>query len=181
MARLSNVFVLSVLVMAAECLLLSAVYAAEAKSLAATVDVYVFPAEGQAASQQSKDESACYEWSVQNTGVDPLASSQQQPAPPAAETQSSQRGAGVRGGLRGAAAGAVVGKIVDDDAGKGAAIGATVGAISGRRSARAADQAAQASAEQAAANTAAANEQQLGNFKKAFAACLEAKDYTIKY
>ena len=61
----------------------------------------------------------------------------------------------------------MVGEIVDDDASKGAAIGATVGAIGARRNARKAEKAEQASAEQAAEKTAAASEQQMGNFKKA--------------
>ena len=42
------------------------------KTLAATMNVYVFPNNGQAPSQQSKDESACYNWAVQNTGTDPF-------------------------------------------------------------------------------------------------------------
>ena len=42
------------------------------QSLAAAIDVYVFPNEGQAASQQSMDEATCYDWAVQNTGTDPF-------------------------------------------------------------------------------------------------------------
>ena len=45
---------------------------AAAKSLAATMDVYVFPAAGQDQSKQSQDEVACYEWAVSNTGSDPF-------------------------------------------------------------------------------------------------------------
>ena len=47
------------------------------KTLAATVGVYVFPADGQEASQQSKDEADCYEWAVGNTGVDPFDTAKQ--------------------------------------------------------------------------------------------------------
>ena len=43
------------------------------KTLAATLDVYVFPTQGQTPSQQSTDEAACYDWAVQNTGSDPFA------------------------------------------------------------------------------------------------------------
>ncbi|MDX2486461.1 MAG: glycine zipper domain-containing protein [Gammaproteobacteria bacterium] len=170
MTRLSNVFVVSAVVLAAECLTINLAYAEGEKSIAASLDVQVFPSDGQASSQQSKDEGACYDWAVQNTGVDPfkLSKDEQAQAPPPAEAQSSQRGAGLRGGLRGAAAGAVVGEIVDDDASKGAAIGATVGAIGARRKARGAEQA-------------AASEQQLGSFKKGFAACLKGKKYTVEY
>ena len=42
------------------------------KTLAATMNVYVFPTEGQEAEQQSKDEAECYSWAVQNTGSDPF-------------------------------------------------------------------------------------------------------------
>jgi hypothetical protein len=36
------------------------------------MEVYVFPKEGQAADQQSKDEAACYEWAATNTDKDPF-------------------------------------------------------------------------------------------------------------
>ena len=39
------------------------------KSLASTLEVYVFPAAGQPADQQSKDEAECYSWAVSNTGL----------------------------------------------------------------------------------------------------------------
>ena len=42
------------------------------KTLAATINVYVFPNAGQDAARQSKDESQCYAWAVQNTGSDPF-------------------------------------------------------------------------------------------------------------
>lgn len=42
------------------------------KSLAATLNVAAFPQAGQNAQQQSQDEAACYQWAVQNTGVDPF-------------------------------------------------------------------------------------------------------------
>ena len=45
---------------------------AQSQSLASTMDVNVFPAEGQDSSQQSKDEAECYEWAAGNTGVDPF-------------------------------------------------------------------------------------------------------------
>jgi hypothetical protein len=34
------------------------------------MNVYVFPAEGQATDQQNKDEAACYSWAVDSTGSD---------------------------------------------------------------------------------------------------------------
>ena len=37
-----------------------------------TLEVFVFPSAGQAADQQSKDESECYSWASSNTGSDPF-------------------------------------------------------------------------------------------------------------
>lgn len=45
---------------------------AQGKSLSSTMEVYVFPTEGQDASLQSKDEAECYEWAVGNAGSDPF-------------------------------------------------------------------------------------------------------------
>ena len=42
------------------------------KTLASTLEVYVFPTDGQAADQQSKDEAECYSWAASNTGNDPF-------------------------------------------------------------------------------------------------------------
>ena len=50
------------------------------KTLASTLEMYVFPAKGQTASQQNQDEAACYQWAVQNTGSDPFALEKQKQA-----------------------------------------------------------------------------------------------------
>ena len=42
------------------------------KTLAATMNVYVFPKQGQDKQQQSKDEAACYGWAVEQVGTDPF-------------------------------------------------------------------------------------------------------------
>jgi len=153
------------------------------KTLAATMNVYVFPTQGQTAEQQSQDEAACYQWAVQNTGSDPfdLAKQSQTQAQQTeqAKQQAAQtgKGAGARGAVGGAAAGALIGEIVSDDPGKGAAYGAAAGVIAGRRRGRAAQQQAVASAEKQGQQAQAATAEQLGNFKKAFSVCLEAKDY----
>ena len=59
-------------VVAACCVGLVSIANAESRSLSSTMAVYVFPTEGQDASQQSKDEAECYEWAVGNAGVDPF-------------------------------------------------------------------------------------------------------------
>jgi hypothetical protein len=59
---------------------LSVAFAAEAQK------PIVYPAKGQSASQQSKDEGECYAWAKRTTGIDPavVASSPPIAAPPAA-------------------------------------------------------------------------------------------------
>ena len=160
---------------------------AQERSLASTMDVYVFPADGQVASEQSKAEAECYEWAVTNAGVDPFELSKQQEAnqqQAQAEQQAAAQagqGSGARGAVRGAAAGALIGEIANDDASEGAAWGAAAGAIRGRRMGRQAQAEAQQQAEAKGAERSAATEDQLENFKKAFAVCLEGKDYLVKY
>jgi hypothetical protein len=156
------------------------------KTLAATMNVYVFPTTGQTAAQQSTDEAECYNWAVQNTGTDPFqlqkqAQAQQQQAA-AAQQQASQaaQGSGLKGAARGAAGGALIGGIAGD-AGKGAAIGAASGAVVGRSRGRRAEQQAEQQVAQQSASAQQATAQQLDNFKKAFSVCLEAKKYMVKY
>ena len=160
---------------------------AQGQSLSSTMEVYVFPKEGQDSSQQSKDEAACYEWAVGNAGSDPFDLSKQKEADQQqaqAEQQAAQQagqGSGARGAVRGAAAGALIGEIANDDASEGAAWGAAAGAIRGRRMGREAQAQAQQQAAAQAEQREQATAEQLDNFKKAFSVCLEAKDYMVKY
>mgnify|MGYP001555760219 CR=1 FL=1 len=157
------------------------------QSLAAALQIQVFPSAGQAPSQQSQDESMCYQWAVSNTGVDPFVAEQQseqaaqQAAQQEQQAQQATQGAGAKGALGGAAAGALIGEIADDDASKGAAYGAALGAIRGRRKAEQQSQQAQQQAEQQKQQTQQASAQQIANFKNAFSVCLEANKYMVKY
>jgi len=157
------------------------------KTLAATMNVYVFPTKGQDAAKQSEDEAACYNWAVQNTGSDPFNLAKQADANKAKTEQQKQQaaqagqGAGAAGAVKGAAVGALIGEIASDDAGKGAAYGAAAGLIAGRRARHRAQEQATAQAEQQGQQAQAATAEQLENFKKAFSVCLEAKDYMVKF
>lgn len=157
------------------------------QSLASTMEVYVFPKAGQDSSQQSQDEATCYEWAVGEVGTDPFDAQKQeqaaadQAAAQSASAQQSTQGSGARGALGGAAVGAVIGEIADDDAAKGAAWGAAIGGIGSRRRARNQADQASAQAESQYQATAQASADAIGNFKKAFSVCLEAKDYLVKY
>ena len=157
------------------------------KSLAATLETYVFPTEGQTPEQQSTDEAACYNWAVENTGTDPFdlqkqaQQVEQQSQQAQQEIASAGQGAGAKGALGGAAAGALIGEIASDDAGKGAAYGAAAGAVVARRKTRRAKKDASQQVEQQTQQAQQATAQQIENFKKAFSVCLEAKKYMVKF
>ena len=124
---------------------------------------------GQSAQQQTKDDSACYAWAKQTTGIDPavVASTPPQQTGPAVGGGERVKGA-ARGALGGAAVGAIAG-----DAGDGAAIGAVVGTAVGGRRAR---------QNREAQNQQAVSQQQnlMDTYYRAYGACMEGRGYTIK-
>jgi hypothetical protein len=152
----------------------TAILAACASLLAAPAPAlaqqFVYPAKGQSPEQQKKDESACYQWAVQQTGFDPSKPATAPAAPPPPTTAT---GTTPGAGVRGAARGAVVGEVVGGDAGAGAAAGAAVARSQSRKQNAAKAQQQQQSAQQAASSQQAA-------FAKARAACLEGRGYTVK-
>ena len=120
------------------------------KALSTTLGIYVFPEKDQSAEQQSLDEVGCYEWAVKQTGSDPFELKKQ------AEQQKAQA----------------------EELQAHKKSGRQKRGLRGRRQKKkqakqqqAVDQAQQASAE---------TQQKQGEFKKAFSACLEAKEYTVK-
>ncbi|ULQ54127.1 glycine zipper domain-containing protein [Flavihumibacter fluvii] len=137
-----------------------------------TMKLYVFPSKGQSKDQQKQDEFACYNWAVEQSGIDPLNLPKVEAPPP----QTGPTGGAVVGAAKGAAVGVAIGAIAGD-AGKGAAIGAVAGGVAGRR----AGKQAQAQQNQQAEAAVAKTEQDMRNsFQKAFSACIEGKGYTIK-
>jgi len=163
---------------------------AQSTSLSATMNVHVFPSQGQDEVQQSMDEAECYNWSADRTGTDPFELSRQADEQMAAseqamaQAQSAGQGSTGRSAAGGAVAGGLVGGIFGkgkNSALKGAAVGAGTGAIIGNSRKRGAQ--AQAT-EQVAAESAqaqAATQDQMDDFKTAFTTCLEAKDYIAKF
>jgi hypothetical protein len=170
--------------------------AAPAWSPAQNIGMFAFPRNGQSADQQLKDEAECYGMAKQRTGIDAQApppqglseeekkAAQQQAAANAPQAQ----GTRVRGAARGAAGGAAIGGIAGGNAGKGAAAGAVAGTMRGGAAQRSANA---ESKQQAAAQTAAAQkkaeEEMLRNheagvdtFQRAFAACMDARNYSVK-
>jgi hypothetical protein len=163
---------------------------APTSSLASSAGIMAYPAKGQDAATQGKDEGECFNWAKQQSGFDPAAppptaTVAAAPPPPPPPTGSRARGA-----ARGAAAGAVVGEVANNDANdadEGAKAGAAAGVVvAGSRNrqakreyeaqAGAANQQAQAAADQANA----ARAQGQANFKKAMSVCLEGKGYSVK-
>lgn len=164
-------------------------------SPAKSIGMFAFPKNGQNPDQQLKDESECYGAAKQQSGTDPQApppaqkSAEQKAAEQKAAADNAQtpKGGRARGAARGAAGGAAVGAIAGD-AGKGAAAGAVVGTMKGGMQQRQAGAAAQ---KQAAANTAAQQQKEaeqmkaahaegLDTFQRAFAACMDARGYSVK-
>jgi hypothetical protein len=134
--------------------------------------LYVYPAKGQSKQQQKEDEFECYNWAVEQSGIDPL----NLPKVEAAPVQSGPTGGAVKGAAKGAAAGVAIGAIAGD-AGTGAAVGAAAGAMAGRRAGK---QQQNQQNQQAQANTAASEQAMKDSYMKAFSVCIEGKGYTIK-
>ena len=137
---------------------------------AAAQQPIVYPAKGQSAQQQKKDDAECYAWAKQTTGIDPaVVASSPPPQDTGPATGGGQR---VRGAARGALGGAAIGAIAGD-AGTGAGVGAVVGTMAGGRQAR---------QQQAAQNQQSVAQQQelINTHYRAFGACMEGRGYTIK-
>jgi hypothetical protein len=70
---------------------------AAGKSVGATVGLLVYPAKGQSAEAQAKDDTECHGWAKTQTGYDPVAAQPAaQPAQPAAAAESDGRKRGVK-------------------------------------------------------------------------------------
>ena len=131
----------------------------------------IYPAKGQSAQQQQKDEAECYAWSKGQTGYDPAQATQYAAPPP----QQNVGGERVRGAARGAAGGAAIGAIAGD-AGKGAAIGSIAGTMAGGARQRQVH----AYNDQAASQSQQASSQQQQSFQRAYGACFEGRGYTVR-
>ena len=136
-------------------------------SAAAAQKPVIYPAKGQSAAQQQKDEGECHVWAKGNTGIDPAAVAGAPPPPPAGP-----QGERVRGAVRGAVGGAAIGAIAGDTS-KGAGVGAVAGTMAGGREARKN----QASQQQQATDQKA---QQMNTYYRALGACMDGRGYKVK-
>ena len=135
-------------------------------------ELMIFPNNDQDKEQQQQDEFTCYNWAKDETDFDPMAVPTATTAPPQeAAPQTSVR----RGAVRGAAVGQIVGGD-SDSTWKGAAAGAAVGGM--RRND-------QKRKEEAEYQQWEQEQQQIyaekrNRYNRAYAACMEAKDYTVR-
>jgi hypothetical protein len=136
-------------------------------TIAAAQQPVAYPAKGQSADKQNKDQGECVAWAKQTTGIDPAAVAAA--PPPSGTTGGGER---VRGAARGAVGGAAIGAIAGDT-GKGAGAGAVLGTMAGGRQARQ-NRAAQEQQGQAQAQSA------IDTYNRAFGACMSGRGYTVK-
>ena len=136
----------------------------------------IYPKKKQSSQQKERDKFDCQQWAKKETGFDPLAPATASTPPPVKEKTKASPGRGaIGGGVVGLGVGALAGA-----PGKGAAIGAASGAlIGGVRRKKHTDQ--QEEKEQQWAEQEAADRQHKRNYyNRAFSACMEARDYTVK-
>lgn len=148
-----------------------------AGGVGAQSDVFLYPKKGQSTEQQQTDKMECASWANQQTGFNPTT-----PAPTPDQFASGQpatEGGVVKGAARGAAVGAVGGAIAGD-AGKGAAVGAGAGAVGGGIRRRGARREAEQTSEQAYQAALSQYNEQRATYQRAWTACLEGRDYTVK-
>ncbi len=137
--------------------------------------VFVYPTKGQSQAQQDQDRSDCHAWAVQQTGFDPANPHVATGAPPPSQPATASP---LRGAARGAAVGAIGGAIAGD-AGKGAAIGAATGGLIGGMRRRDQRQQQDYQQQQYHQQQQAALSQGQANYNRAFAACMQARGYTV--
>ena len=154
---------------------------AQDENISAITQIYFYPNHNQSTEQQSRDHYACYNWSVEQTGFDPSASSivpEQRvrvvPMPPPGQNTIAM-----------SIAGAVLGAFIAGPrhAGGGALFGAASGAMVGAASdASRAESARQM--EEAYQNRNQARdlrkEKKALQFRRAMSACMEGRGYTVK-
>jgi hypothetical protein len=149
---------------------------------AANIQVFAYPLRGQPPEQQDRDHYECSQWASQQTGFDPSAPG----IPPHDRVQVVSAGPppGTNTAL-GAITGAVIGAAIGPHwnpaptmlagAMVGGAIGSSTDAANAQANAQAAGQAAAQNR-----RSAAAQEQQASQYRRALSACLDGRGYSVK-
>src|ERR1700726_1366634 len=139
-------------------------------------DIYIYPSKGQSQAQQDKDRYDCHSWAVKETGFDPSGPQTTSSNPSTSNQYQPSQPHVLKGAARGAALGTVGGAIAGN-AGKGAAAGAAMGGVAGGF--RRVDERRQQTNQQQANAQASQQNQQMA-YRRAMAACLEGRGYTVK-
>lgn len=139
-------------------------------------DFYIFPNKGQSQEQMEKDKYECYAWAKGQSGFDPMQTPRTTTPPP---KQGAKQGGLLRGGAKGAAVGAAVGSL-SGDMGEGAKYGAVAGGLIGGMRRREQVRHQKQAEQQWAQEQANAYAQKRNGYNRAYTACLEGKDYTVK-
>ena len=142
--------------------------------------VYFYPAAGQTSEQQERDRFDCYLWAVKQTGYDPS-------QPPQVESKHLEVVSMPPSGqdtVVGAFSGAMLGAAVSRprDSGEGALVGAILGALVGAASDTARQDQAQAIQQRHYRRAAQGSDQierHANDYRRAMAACLEGRGYTV--
>lgn len=136
-------------------------------------EMIIYPRAGQTPDQQEQDRFACYQFARDTTGFDPMA------VPTATAPKPEQQGPSTgQRAVRGAVVGGTIGAITGNSsrakkyAGAGAATGALVGGMQSSDTRRAQEQWDREQQAQYA--------QRRGQYNRAFAACMEGRDYTVR-
>ncbi|MGI9331518.1 MAG: hypothetical protein ACR2QB_12480 [Gammaproteobacteria bacterium] len=139
-------------------------------------DTFVFPSAGQNQNQQAVDSFQCQSWARDLTGFDPMRRAPAATEPPPQSTVAQDT---TRGLFTGVLAGAALGAVVDgqDGAGKGALAGGVLGGLTGNARGRSNTANQRSTWEQ---RQAAEYDQQRSNWNRAFAVCMEGRDYTVR-
>jgi len=149
---------------------------------AANIQVFAYPLRGQPPEQQDRDHYECSQWATQQTGFDPSAPG----VPPHERVQVVSAGPppGTNTAL-GAITGAVIGAAIGPHWNPaptmlaGAMVGGAIGSSTDAANAQANAQAANAAAAQNR-HIAAAQEQQASQYRRALAACLDGRGYSVR-
>lgn len=137
----------------------------------------IYPAKGQSAQQQDKDRYECHDWARRQSGFDPTQAQAAQATTTPSNGAGTSAGSTAGGMAAGAMGGAAVAELSHHDAGRGAAIGA-LGAAALNRAKQA--QAHQQQQQRQQAQQQAARAQQRSVYERSFAACLEARGYSVR-
>jgi len=145
-------------------------------------EVVAYPAQGQTPEQLDRDRYECHNWAVRQTGFDPSLPG----LPPRQRVRVVEAGPPPGTGVAtGAFTGAILGAIVSNPGhtAGGAAIGAIAGAAVGAASDSARQQAVQNAEDRANSRVderAVSQDQRAGAYRRAIAACLEGRGYTVR-